>query len=133
MSAVPEAVVEEVVKATSERMSEPTYGQVAVGTFAQAHPDVGSFITAHLDDLGGGEAVIHAVFHAEVVHRCLQQHRGRHLPPVTFPMLDEASVGDPRGRLATAEPALAAYLEANVEGEAMRRLLALVTLALASA
>ena len=61
MSQIPEEVVQQVVGEVSSKMQDPSYAQIAIGSFAQAHPDVGRFITAHLDELGSGEAPI---FHA---------------------------------------------------------------------
>lgn len=114
----------------SSKMRDPSYAQIAIGSFAQAHPDVGRFITAHLDELGSGEAVMHCVFHAEVLNECFRRHTGRSLTPVGFEALDQASRGQPPEKLAAAQPALAAYIASNVETEAMRRLLSLVALAM---
>ena len=122
-----------VVAEVSERMSEPTYAQLAIGGFAQSHPDVGRFITAHLDQLGGGEAVMHAVFHAEVIDECFRRHLGRQLPAVGFVALDAASNGDELATLKRRQPALADYVASNVDSDAMRSLLALVALAMGDA
>ncbi|HEY8429491.1 MAG TPA: hypothetical protein VIL20_13995 [Sandaracinaceae bacterium] len=128
---IPESQVAAVVAEVSQRMSEPTYAQLAIGSFAQAHPDVGRYITAHLDDLGGGEAVMHAVFHAEVLNECFRRYLDRELPPVRFGDLDAAArTGDPIERFRATEPALADYVATNVESEPMRRVLALVALAM---
>ena len=128
---VPESTVSEVVKEVSERMADPSYGQIAIGTFAQSHPDAGRFITAHHDELGGdGMAVMNAVFHAHVIDECLRRHLGRAVPPVGFGNLDEASKGDVVAHFAVREPALASYVASNVETEPMRRLIALVGLAM---
>ena len=129
---VPEELVATVVSEVSDKMADPTYAQVAIGNFAQAHPDVGRYITAHLEELGGGEGVMHAVFHAEVIHVCYQRHLGRHLRPVGFGELDEASQGDVVATLHDRQPAIAGYLASNVETEAMRALLALVALAMSN-
>lgn len=129
--AIPESQVAAVVAEVSQRMSDPTYAQLAIGSFAQAHPDVGRYITAQLDDLGGGEAVMHTVFHAEVLNECFRRHFERELPPVRFGDLDAAAkVGDPVERFRAAEPALADYVASNVDSEPMRRVLALVALAM---
>jgi hypothetical protein len=130
--AVPETLVAEVVQEVSERMRDPQYPQVAIGSFAQSHPDVGRFITAHLDELGGGEGVMHTVFHAEVLNECFRRHIGRELPPVRFRELDQAALGDEVALLKKREKALAAYLESNVEGAAMLRVLSLVGLAMSA-
>lgn len=126
--AIPESEVAEVVAAVSERMKEPTYAQLAVGNFVQAQPHVSKFLTAKMERLGGGEAVIHAVFHAEVLAECIRTHHGTDRV-VSFARLDETSGADPVGRLQEQEPALAAYLEGNVEAR-MRGVIAHVGLAL---
>ncbi len=128
--AIPESEVAEVVAAVSERMKEPTYAQLAVGNFVQAQPHVSKYLTAKMERLGGGEAVIHAVFHAEVLAECFREHHGTE-PVVSFARLDETSGLDPVGRFADEEPALATYLEGNVEAR-MRGVLAHVGLALAA-
>lgn len=131
---IPESQVASVVSDVSQRMGDPGYAQLAIGGFAQSHPDVGRYITAHLDDLGGGEAVMHTVFHAEVINECFRRHLERELPPVRFGDLDAAArTGDPFERLRASEPALADYLASNVDGEPMRRVLALVALAMSRA
>ncbi|MGE0790811.1 MAG: hypothetical protein AB7S26_34370 [Sandaracinaceae bacterium] len=130
MARVPEPTVESVVAEVSEKMSDPSYAQLAIGSFAQAHPDVGRFITAHLEELGGGEGVMHAVFHAEVVHECFRRHLGRHLTPIGFRALDAVSFGDPEKRFTQLQPAIASYLVSNIDQPAMRRLLSLVGLAM---
>ncbi len=127
---IPEEIVAQVVSEVSKRMSDPGYGQIAIGSFAQSHPDVGRFITAHLDELGGGEAVMYTVFHAEVLNECFRRHREKDLTPIRFSDLDAAARGDATAGLRAREPALADYLASNVETEAMRSVLALVGLAM---
>lgn len=129
---VPESVVAEVVREVSERMGDPGYAQVAIGSFAEAHPDAGRYVTAQLDELGSGEAVMHTVFHAEVLNECFRRHLGRDLTPVRFRDLDRvARVGsDAFSTLRACEPALADYLASNVDAEAMQKLLALIGLAM---
>lgn len=130
MAKIPEKVVEEVVGEVSQKMADPSYAQVAIGSFAQSHPDTGRFITAHLDELGGGEGVMHAVFHAEVLNECFRRHHGRSLSPVGFEVLDMASQGDPVEKLEKLQPALASYVASNVDDPAMRKLLALIGVAM---
>ena len=124
MSKIPEEIIAALVADVSERMKDPSYAQVAIGTFAQAHPDAGRFITAHREDLGSGEAVMHAVFHAEVIHQAFQRHLGRHLTPMSFTDLDEASTEGALDKLKTRQPAVADYIASNVEGTPMQKLLA---------
>ena len=128
--AIPESTVEEVVGEVSKNMSDPRFAQLAIGGFAQAHPDAGRFITAHLDDLGSGEAVMHAVFHAEVLRRCFEAHIHRSLSPIGFEVLDMAAKGDPVERFTKVQPALASYIASNVDELPMRKLLSLVGLAM---
>ena len=87
------------------------------------------FLSARASKIGG-EAVILAAFHAEVISECLRRHGARsQLPPVGFAELDAAAT-DSVARLEAAEPALANYLATNVEGPELRQVLALVALAL---
>lgn len=130
MAKIPEDVVEAVVTEVSAKMNEPNYAQVAIGTFVQEHPDAGRFITAHLDRIGGGEAVMYTVFHAQVLAECIRRHRGRSPGAIGFAELDAASQGDPVAKLKASQPALADYVASNVDDEAQRRLLALVGVAL---
>lgn len=130
---IPEKLVAAVVSDVSERMADPSYAQVAIGTFVQAQPDVSRFVTAHSDELGGGEGVIHAVFHAEVLAECFRRHRDRATPPIGFPELDAVAHGDPIAELTRLQPALASYLASNVDSEPVRRVVAHVGLALDAA
>jgi len=127
---IPEDVVESVVGEVSVKMSEPSYAQVAIGSFVQAHPDAGRFITAHLDELGGGEGVMHAVFHAQVLNECFTRHHGRALEPIGFGALDAAAKGDPVAGLAKRQPALSSYVVSNVDSEPLKKLLCLVGVAM---
>ena len=134
---IPESVVAQVVADVSSRMSDPGYAQLAIGGFVQSHPDVGRYLSAHLDELGGGEAVMHAVFHAEVMNDCYRRHLGRELRPIRFRDLDAvANVTSSAGASSTLrklEPARADYVASNVEEEAMRRVLSLVAVAMSRA
>ena len=129
--AVPENLVAAVVAAVSERMKDPMYAQLAVGSFVQSQPHLAKFLTAKMDRIGGGEAVIHAVFHAEVLAECVREHRGAD-KVVSFAKLDETSGDDPLGRLRSDEPALAEYLAGNVEAP-LQPVVAHVGLALTAA
>lgn len=130
--AVPEALVARVVAEVSRQLADPRYTQLAVGRFVESQPQVSQFLSARASKIGG-EAVIVAAFHAEVVSECLRRHTARsELPPVGFAELDAAAT-DAATRLAAEEPALANYLATNVEGEELRGVLALVTLALREA
>lgn len=127
--AVPEALVARVVGEVSRQLSDPQYTQLAVGRFVESQPQVSRFLSARASTIGG-EAVIVAAFHAELVSECLRRHWARsELPLIGFAELDAAAV-DSVERLAAQEPALANYLATNVEGDPLREVLALVALAL---
>ena len=127
---IPETKVAEVVAAVSDRMKDPMYAQLAVGTFVQAQPYLSKFLTAKMDRMGGGEAGIHAVFHAELLAECFREtHGGERV--VGFEKLDETHGDEPLERLRAVEPALADYLQGNVDPP-MRAVVAHVGLALAS-
>ncbi len=127
---VPEPIVAAVVAEVSGRMADPNYVQMAVGTFALAHPDVSRYVTAHSDDIGGGEGVIHVVFHAQVLAECFERHRERATPPIGFTDLDAVATKDAMGALAKTQPAMASYLASNVDSGQLRELIAHVGLAL---
>lgn len=132
--AIPESVVAAVVSEVSAQMAkDPNFAQLAVGTLVESQPDVSRFVTAQARTLGSSDAIVHVVFHANIMGTCFAQHLGRDLKRVTFPDLNEAATGDTMARLKTAEPALFDYLAANVEGEAMQELLSLIGLAFANA
>jgi hypothetical protein len=133
MASVPESVVETVVKSVSARLADPNYAQIAVGTFVEAFPDVSRFVSAHADELGGGEAMIHVVFHAQVLAEAFETHRKRVAKEIGFVDLDRAAVADLEEGFAAAEPALASYVASNVETPVVRRLLAHIGLALSAA
>lgn len=128
--AIPEKIVVDVVTEVGARMRDPKYPQVAIGSFAEAHPDAGRYITAHLEELGGGEGVMHAVFHAQVLNECFARHLARDLRPVRFRQLDAVAGQDELAELRGREPALADYIESNVDAAPMRRVLALIGLAM---
>jgi hypothetical protein len=128
--AVAESLVERVVAEVSSRMAEPSYAQVAIGSFVQSFPDVSRFLTAQGDELGGGEGVIHAVFHAEIVAECFRRSVKKPLADVGFRELDAASTADPVAELGKLEPAIASFVVSNIDGDAMRRVLAHIALAL---
>ncbi|MEO0321933.1 MAG: hypothetical protein AAF447_03180 [Myxococcota bacterium] len=131
MSAIPEAVVERVVAEISRRLEDPSYAQVAVGQLVESQPFVSRYLSARTDALGSGEAVIHAAFHLDTMAACFRAQLGLEvLEPLSFADLDAASGDDVAERFAAAQPALAAYVATNTEGEALRATLALVGLAM---
>ena len=115
--AVPEAAVARVVAAVDEAMRDPTYGQLRIGDLVQREPDASRYLAASVGKRAGGEAAMEAVFHASILLECVAAHRGAAAAPLTFPHLDEVG-DDPLGVLRGEEPALVAYLEANVPEDA---------------
>jgi hypothetical protein len=126
---IPEALVEKVVAEVSKRMSEPSYAQTAVGSFVQSQPNVSRFVTALAKDLGGTEAVVHVVFHAQVLADCFRRQRGRSLPVLDFGDLDRAHAPDLEPIFTKKQPALASYVASNVDSPKMREVLAHLALA----
>lgn len=122
--AIPEETVAKHVAEISELMKNPHYAQLALGDFVGAHPDAGRFLSARAKELGGSEAVVHAVFHAHVLAGCFEKHLGKDVPALTFAKLDLESGSDALGRLGTVEPALRDYLVANVETDVVREAVA---------
>jgi len=130
MAGIPEDVVAAVVAETSERMAEdPNYAQVAVGALVQGQPHLSRWLTANDTELGG-EGVVHAVFHAQVLAECVRRHRGRRVPVVRFADLDAVASEDAMGELERAQTGLHGYITSNVESEAAMRILAHAGLAL---
>jgi hypothetical protein len=130
MAKIPEKVVAEMVKEASVKMADPLYAQTMVGNWVQAQPVATKYMTAHVKELGGAEAVVNMVFHAQLLASCFLRHIGRSVPKMTFAELDHVSGGDREVDLRKRQPALADYLDANVEGAEMRKILYLVALAM---
>jgi hypothetical protein len=128
--AISEDAVLSVVTEVSKRMSDPDYGQIAIGSFVEEFPDVGRFVSAHAREIGGAEGVAHAVFHAQVLAECLRHEKKRGFRAIGFPELDAVASGDVEKKLAEREPALASYVASNVDDPGVRRLVSHVGLAL---
>lgn len=132
VKAIPEQLVAQVVSDISERMADPQYIQIAVGRFVQSQPAISQFLSARASAFGG-EAVIHAAFHSDIVSECFLRQLGRDmLPEVGFQDLDRVAQDGSLAKLADEQPAIANYLASNVEGDALRDVIALVARALAS-
>jgi hypothetical protein len=125
---IPEDVVAAVVQEASTRMSDGRYTRSLVDSFVRAQPDIARYLSAQARELGGTEAVINAVFHSALMAQSFLRHEGRSIPAVSFADLDAVATGPAEPRLAKAQPALADYLGANVEAEALRSVLALIAL-----
>ena len=130
---VPSLTIAEVVKDVSEKMSDPNYTSVLVGGFVQEQPPAAQYISAHAEELGGPEGVVHAIFHASVMGVCFQRAQNRSLPQLSFEELDRAAVEDREALLKQRQPAVLEYVETNVDSAAMRRVLMLVGLAMEAA
>jgi hypothetical protein len=130
MPKIPEKVVAQMVEEASIKMADPTYAQTMVGNWVQAQPIATKYMTAHVKELGGAEQVVNLVFHAQLLASCFLRHSGRSVPKMSFADLDAVSSGERDAELRRRQPALADYLQANVEGAEMRRVLALIALAM---
>ena len=118
--AVLESLVASVVLEISERMKDPSFTQIAVGSFVEAQPQLAQYLSVKSGRIGGAQGVLELAFHAELLCECLRQSLGRELPMVDFKQLDLASQGDPVPRFSAREPALASYVASNVEQENLR-------------
>jgi hypothetical protein len=127
---VSEAVVAKVVADISEQMKDPSFVQLSVGSFVQDQPQLSQFLGAKAAKLGGAEALVQLVFHAQVLAECLRQARGDSLDTVGFEQLDRASQGDFAKIFADREPHLASYVASNLDDERLRSELCRVGLAL---
>ncbi len=120
----------EVVKEASEKMNDPNYSAVLVGSFVQDQAPTAQYLGAYADDLGGPEAVVNAIFHCALMGECFKRANNRTVRSMTFDQLNVVSDGDRNERLTKRQPAIVSYLEMNVEDEAMRNVLALIALAM---
>ncbi|MCA9601151.1 MAG: hypothetical protein R3A78_03795 [Polyangiales bacterium] len=130
MAEIPESTVAAVVAEISQKMANPSFAQVAIGTFVERHPDAGRFVSLQAKELGGSESVVHVIFHAQVISECFRQHTGNEVPTLTFALLDAATRPDPLAALGKSEPALRDYLEANVDQAPVRTSVAHLALAM---
>lgn len=131
--AVSEELVEQVVRETSERLSDANYAQVAIGHFAEEQPRVVQYLAAIAGRLGGEEGVVQLAFHAETLCECLRRSLGRPLALVEWEALDAASREEPTATFSRREPALASYVASNMETPALRLELCRIGVALLDA
>jgi hypothetical protein len=127
---IPEKVVAEVVKEAGAKMADPRYAQTLVGTWVQSQPDAARYMSASARELGGAEGVVNAVFHCALIGQCFLRHHGRSVRAMRFAELDAVADGDRDAKLRKLQPALADYVEANVEGPDMKRTVSLMALAM---
>ena len=109
-------------------MRDSNYAATLVDGWVRTQPDAARYVTAHVDELGGSEAVVNAIFHAALIDSCFKLSQGRSVPAMSFADLDHASSFDGENDLRSRQPALLDYLVANVENGEMRQVLTLLTL-----
>jgi hypothetical protein len=118
-----------VVTEASKKMSDPNYSAVMVGGFVQSQPHVAQFISAHDRELGGAEAIVNVIFHCALVGAAYQRAGGK-LRTLTFEDLDSAATGDALARLEHAQLPLHEFVQANIEHDEAKRLVAMIALAI---
>src|SRR5688500_11225013 len=104
-------------------MNDSKYAQTMVGSWVQAQPAATKYMTAHDKELGGAEAVVSTVFHAQLIAACFLRHSGRSVRKMTFAELDSVATDDREENLRKRQPAIYDYLQANVEHLEMRKVL----------
>ncbi len=112
-------------------MKEADYATLAVGEFVQKQTSLAKYASANEKELGGTDAVIQLLFHAQVISACIVVERGQTIPTISFQQLD-AVVSSP-GSLEETEPALQEYIETNVEGDAIKAMLCTFAMAMTTA
>jgi hypothetical protein len=118
-----------VVSEASKRMAEANYSAMLVGEFVQFQVYAVQFISAHEGELGGAEAIVSVIFHCALVAECF--HRaGARIRALTFEDLDAAATGDALKRLEAVQLPLHEFIQANVEHDEAKRLIAMVALAI---
>lgn len=127
---IPEKTVIEVVGEASIKMADPNYSAVMVGGFVQSQRAAANYVSAYETELGGAEGVVNTIFHAALLGLCFQRANNRSVRELQFDDLNHVSSGDREELLKEQQPALLEYIAQNVEEEAMRRVLMLLTLAM---
>ncbi|MEZ4364542.1 MAG: hypothetical protein R3B48_30475 [Kofleriaceae bacterium] len=121
--------VAEVVADASKKMSDPNYSAVMVGGFVQSQTPAAQFIGAHDQELGGAEAVVNVIFHCALVSACFQRGGGRSPRTLSYEDLDFAARGKPIEKLAKLQPAIADFINTNLEHPAAQQLVAMIAVA----
>ena len=124
--------VAEVVSEASAKMSDPNYSAVLVGGFVQSQQPAAQYISAHETEIGDAEGIVNTIFHAALIAVCYQRAAGRSVPEMSFADLDHVAGDDVAGRLEALQPALHAYIDSNVDSDAIKSVLYLVALAMDS-
>jgi len=118
-----------VVTEASQKMGDPNYSAVMVGGFVQSQTPVAQFISAHERELGGAEAIVSVIFHCALVATCFQK-AGARLRELSYEDLDAAARGEPLKRLEKAQLPLHEFIQANIEHEETKKLVAMIALAI---
>ena len=121
-----------VVSEASAKMSDPNYSAVMVGGFVQRQNPAAQFISAHERELGGAESIVSVIFHCALIEKCFERAEGRTPRSLAYEDLDGVAGGDSLKKLAAAQPALAEFIESNLENAEARQLVALMALAIDS-
>lgn len=111
-------------------MTDPNYSAVQVGGFVQAQTAAAQYVGAHVDELGGADKVAETLFHAAIIGLCFQRGYRRTVREMTFEELDYVADGDRLARLREDQPAIADYIEVNIESAPIRKVLVLIALAM---
>jgi hypothetical protein len=127
---IKEELVAEVVKEASEKMSDPNYSAVMVGSFVQQQAATAQYIGAHAEELGGPEGVVNAIFHIALIAEAFKRAHNRTVRELSFDQLNIVSDGDREERLKDRQPAVVEYIKANIEEAEMRSVVMLVALAM---
>jgi hypothetical protein len=119
-----------VVTEASQRMAKDAdYSATLVGNFVQYQVQTVQFISAHESELGGAESIVSVIFHCALVAECF--HRaGAKIRELTFEDLDVAARSEVLKKLEEAQLPLHEFIQANVEHEEAKRLIAIVALAI---
>ncbi|HLL22619.1 MAG TPA: hypothetical protein VK427_10825 [Kofleriaceae bacterium] len=118
-----------VVAEASQKMGDPNYASVMVGGFVQSQTPVAQFISAHDSELGGAEAIVNVIFHCALVASCFQK-AGARIREITYEDLDAAARGEPLVRLAEVQLPLHEFIQANIDHEETKKLVAMIALAI---
>ena len=118
-----------VVSEASQKMGDPNYSAVMVGGFVQSQTPVAQFISAHERELGGAEAIVNVIFHCALVAQCFSK-QGARIRELSYEDLDAAARGEPLKRLEKAQLPLHEFIQANIEHEETKKLVAMIALAI---
>jgi hypothetical protein len=137
--AVPEAVVEDVVREASAGMSDADYVERQVSDFVRGQAASYHYVVSYHEELGT-EGVLNCLFHAALIAKAVGRDRGRVVAAGMDDLDAAASLDDASAALKRREPALADYLTANVTADGvdagvagtMARVLTVVALAVAN-